>query len=48
MSSFAQFAQDVPDNEQSSDNGNVSNSDAEPEMQDSKVEMQEDQKLWVM
>ena len=28
--------------EQSSDNGSVSNSDAEPEMQDSEVEMQED------
>ncbi|KAK1124279.1 hypothetical protein K0M31_006651 [Melipona bicolor] len=41
MSSFAQFAQEVSDNEQS-DNGSVSNSDAEPEMQDSEVEMQED------
>ncbi|KAK9297115.1 hypothetical protein QLX08_009079 [Tetragonisca angustula] len=38
---FAQFVQDVPDSEQS-DNGSVSNSDAEPEMQDFEVEMQED------
>ena len=41
-SSFAEFARDVSDNEQSSDNGSVSNSDAEPETQDSEVEMQED------
>ena len=45
LSSFAQYAQDVPDSEQSSDNGSVSNSDAEPEMQDSEVEMQEDN-IW--
>ena len=41
LSSLAQYAQDVPDSEQSSDNGSVSNSDAEPQMQDSEVEMQE-------
>ena len=37
-----QYAEDVPDSEQSSDNGSVSNNDAEPQMQDSKFEMQED------
>ena len=49
-SSFAQSAQDVSDSEQSSDNGSISNSVAEPEMQDSKVEVQEDniRKLWIM
>ena len=41
LSSLAQYPQDVPDGEQSSDNESVSNSDAEPQMQDSKVEMQE-------
>ena len=41
-SSFAEFAQNVSDNEQSSNNGSVSNSDAEPEMQDPEAEMQED------
>ena len=50
LPSFAQYAEDVPDSEQSSDNGSVSNSDAEPEMQDSEVKMQEDNisKLWIM
>ena len=42
LSSLAQYAQDVPDSEQSSDNGSVSNSAAKSQMQDSKVEMQED------
>ena len=42
LSSFAQYAQDVPNSEQSSDNGSVSNGDAESQMQDSEVEMQED------
>ena len=38
-SSFAEFAQNVSDNERSSDNGSVSNSDAdsEPEMQEDNI-----------
>ena len=41
--SLAQYTQDVPDREQSmTDNGSISNRDAEPQMQDSEVEMQKD------
>ena len=42
LSSFDQYEQDVPDSEQSLDNGSVSHSDAEVEMHDTEVEMQED------
>ena len=42
LSSLAQYAQDVPDSQQSSDNKSVSNSNAESQMQDSEVEIQKD------